>query len=288
MCAGHFCFQCSHAYNESLVSYNSSDANSEVIEYVLYEGAHELLRKIMILMMSSDDEFVQMAYESFQYIVEYCQEHLGENALVLESKARCKAVVPEDNHLQESRDENEEHKGEVDKERYDTNIKFTNDASLFSNDSYYAQTADNCSAEAMCLDTGFGSVNIDELEIEPCYEYGTNMQGEECHDNSSVDELVGKSHELATKGERLEEENTLLHVTKEEYYEVFPYKGNQGKILEMIHDSLTLLLQLHKEICSLYWVHQHLLGSEDLFIYMMPMHRKRVRLKPRFAERCSN
>ena len=40
MCDGHFCFQCSRTYDESLVSYNSSDANSEVIEYVLYEGSH--------------------------------------------------------------------------------------------------------------------------------------------------------------------------------------------------------------------------------------------------------
>ena len=145
MCAGHLCFQCSRTYDESVASYNSSNADSEVIEYVLYEGATELLQKIMILMMSSDNEFLQMAYETLQYIVEYCQEHLSENALVVESKARCKAIVPEDNHLQESRDENEEHEGKVGEERYVTNIKFVNDASLFSNDSYYAQTADNCS-----------------------------------------------------------------------------------------------------------------------------------------------
>ena len=171
-----------------------------------------------------------MAYETLQYIVEYCQGHLSENALVVESKARCKAIVPKYNHLQESWDENEEHKGKVDEERYITKTMFVDDASLFSNDSYYAQTADNCSEEDLCLDTIFGNVNIHEIEIKPCYEYGTNMQGEECHDNSSVDELVSKSDELASKGEGLEEENTLLHVTKEEYYEVFPYKGNQGKI----------------------------------------------------------
>ena len=86
--------------------------------------------------------------------------------------------------------------------------------SLFSNDSYYAQTADNCSEEDLCLDTIFGSVNIDEPEIEPCYECGTNMQREECHDNSSVNKLISKSHELASKSEGLEE-NTLSHVTKE-------------------------------------------------------------------------
>ncbi len=43
MCAGHFCFRCSHTYDESLASFYSNDANREVIEYVLYEGAHELL-----------------------------------------------------------------------------------------------------------------------------------------------------------------------------------------------------------------------------------------------------
>ena len=40
MVAGHFSFQCSHTYNESLVSYENGDATSEVLEYVLYKGAH--------------------------------------------------------------------------------------------------------------------------------------------------------------------------------------------------------------------------------------------------------
>ena len=61
MCASHFCFQCSHTYDESLVCFYSNDANREVIESVLYKGAHELLQNIMILIMSSDDEFLQMA-----------------------------------------------------------------------------------------------------------------------------------------------------------------------------------------------------------------------------------
>ena len=92
------------------------------------------------------------------------------------------------------------------------------DASLSSNDSYYVETDNNLSAEALCLDTHLKTINNDELEIESC---GTNMQGEECHDNSSMDELVSKS-EIASKGEELEEENTLLRITKEEYYQVFP------------------------------------------------------------------
>ena len=43
MSAGHFYFQCSHTHYEALVAYNNGDATSEILEYVLYEGAHELL-----------------------------------------------------------------------------------------------------------------------------------------------------------------------------------------------------------------------------------------------------
>ena len=44
------------------------------------------------------------------------------------------------------------------------------DASLSSNDSYNAQTNDNCSEEASCLATDFGNFNNDELDIELFYE----------------------------------------------------------------------------------------------------------------------
>jgi hypothetical protein len=73
MCTGHFCFQCTYTYNESLASFCSNDANRKVIEHVLYEGVHELLPKIMILIMSGDDEFLQIAYRTLQYIVKYFQ-----------------------------------------------------------------------------------------------------------------------------------------------------------------------------------------------------------------------
>ena len=102
--AGHFHFQCSQTYDESLVSYNNGDATSEILEFVLYKGSHELLRKVMVLMMSGHSEFLQMAYETLQYIVDHCQDHLSENALVIESKERRKSVVPKNNHLQESQD----------------------------------------------------------------------------------------------------------------------------------------------------------------------------------------
>ena len=61
----------------------------------------------------------------------YCQEHLSDNQLVVVSKAQSKTVVPEDNHLQEPQDkEEEQQKGEVDKDCHTTNTLFENDASL--------------------------------------------------------------------------------------------------------------------------------------------------------------
>ena len=149
-------------------------------------------------------------------------------------------------------DEKEEQKGEVDKESYTTT--FVCDASHSSSDFYDAKTVDNCSVEALCLDTHMESINNNELEIEPCY---TNMQGPE------------------------------LPAMKEEYYEVFPYTGNQGKDLRILYESQILSSQLYTEACSPSLVHQHSLESENLFIYMMSMHRKRVRLRPNSTSRCS-
>jgi hypothetical protein len=77
------------------------------------------------------------------------------------------------------------------------------DASIFSDYSCNAKTNYNLYAEASCLDTHEESITNDELEIEPCYEsFDANMQ-----------EFL---------------------VAKEEYYEVFPSNGNQGKILKII------------------------------------------------------
>jgi hypothetical protein len=94
MCAWYFLFQCSNTYYESLAFFHSNDANGELIEYILYKCAHELLRKIIIVMMSSDDEFLQMAYEYLQYIVDSCHKHLSDNTLMIKSKEQCKLVVP--------------------------------------------------------------------------------------------------------------------------------------------------------------------------------------------------
>ena len=137
MTAGHFSFQCSHTYNESLVSYENGDATSEVLEYVLYKGAHELQRKIMVLMMSEDSFSLEMAYETTQYIADYCQKHFSGNALVIKSKEICKTIVSETNILQEPHDNKEEHqKGEVEDKHHTTNNEFVYDASISSNDSY--------------------------------------------------------------------------------------------------------------------------------------------------------
>ena len=82
--------------------------------------------------MSSDDEFLQMAYEYLQSIVDYCHEHLSDNALVIKSKEQCKLVVPENNHLQDSQDKEEERQEcEVDYELHTKNSIIVNDAYLW-------------------------------------------------------------------------------------------------------------------------------------------------------------
>jgi hypothetical protein len=153
-----------------------------------------------------------MAYETLQCIVEYCQEHLSDNALVIKSKEKCKLVVPVNNHLQDSQDKEEDHQeGEVDKELHTTNAMIIYEATLSSNDSYYAPINDNCFEEVLCRDTNFGNVNIDELEIELCH---TNMKGHEWHDISS-------KYEPIITGDELEKE-VVLCLPPVEYYEVFP------------------------------------------------------------------
>jgi hypothetical protein len=81
---GHFCIQCSQTYDEPLESCNNCDTTSEILEIVLYKGVHELLQKLMVLMMSVHSVFVQMASETLQYIIDHCQEHISENAFLIE------------------------------------------------------------------------------------------------------------------------------------------------------------------------------------------------------------
>ena len=110
--SSHFGYECTPAFDEFIISDTYKDGNNkELLEYIVYEGSHELLQRIIILTKSSDSEDLERAHEIMEYIVDYCQEHLSENAIV-ESNERCKTVAPETNHLQEAQDEfveDEEH-----------------------------------------------------------------------------------------------------------------------------------------------------------------------------------
>jgi hypothetical protein len=83
----------------------------------------------------------------------------------------------------------------------------------------------------------WGEHNNDELEIEPGYESFDVIHKlvSKCYDNSRTDEL-------ASKGDELEEEHTyeLLPLEKKEYYEVFPYNGNQREIWNINYENLIL------------------------------------------------
>ena len=102
MTARHLGFQCSNAYNESLVSYKNGDATSEILEYVLYEGAHELLETILVLMMRGDSFYLQMAHITTRYIVERCYE-FGDTNMIQETPLEKNEVPPqeEDEHEEE-------------------------------------------------------------------------------------------------------------------------------------------------------------------------------------------
>jgi len=92
---GHFTFNCTHTLKEFHVSYTKA----ELFEYFVYRGAHDLLAKTIEYMVSSDSEFLQENIKWLPPVIAYSEKHLSENPLVLESKARSKSVVPEDNHL---------------------------------------------------------------------------------------------------------------------------------------------------------------------------------------------
>ena len=74
---------------------------------------------------------------------------------------------------------------------------------------------------------------------------------------------------------------------QEEYYELYPDDAIKGKMFEFICKYLILLLKLSRDVCSPHMVHQSSLVSKNLFIYMTPMHRKRVRLRPGYDSKCS-
>jgi hypothetical protein len=91
---GHFSFQCSFTLEESLVF----STIIEVLEYLVYKGVHDLLLKEPIISESSDS-MLHITLAMLPTIESYFCECLSKNALVIKSKARCKTIVPEDNHL---------------------------------------------------------------------------------------------------------------------------------------------------------------------------------------------
>jgi hypothetical protein len=68
-----------------------------------------------------------------------------------------------------------------------------------------------------------------------------------------------------------------------EYYKFHPHNDGQGKYLKVDHESVTFFWHKNKNTCSPEPVSQLSLKGEDLFIYMMPMHRKGARLRLDFV-----
>jgi hypothetical protein len=92
------------AYDEFITSGTYKDGNNkELLEYIVYKSSHDLLDVITLIMKSSKEE-LERSHAIIEYIVNHCQGHLSDNALV-KSKERCETVAPETNLLQEAQDE---------------------------------------------------------------------------------------------------------------------------------------------------------------------------------------
>jgi hypothetical protein len=92
------------AYDEYITSGTYKDGNNkELLEYLVYKSSHDLLAVIALIMKSSKEE-LERSHAIIEYIVNHCQGHLSDNALV-KSKERCETVAPETNLLQEAQDE---------------------------------------------------------------------------------------------------------------------------------------------------------------------------------------
>ena len=105
--------------------------------------------------------------------------------------------------------------------------------------------------------------------------------------NLNTDVQVQEWHDISRYEQEEEHTYYVFPADKKEFYEVFPYEGSPGNGLKYLYKSLKLLLQQYKEACLQCMVHLFLLESKDLFTYMMPMHRKQVRLQKDYALRCS-
>ena len=89
-------YECIPLFKEFLSTNTHINGNNvKLLEYIVYEGSHELLRKIGIIMKSSDNEDLARYHNIMDYIVNYCQEHFSGNALVIKNKELCKIIVPE-------------------------------------------------------------------------------------------------------------------------------------------------------------------------------------------------
>ena len=125
-------------------------------------------------------------------------------------------------------------------------------------------------SSSVCLNTLFGDINNDEPKMEPsvppisvCYAF--------CFTNEVQESTLAKDKLLAPEG----------------YYELYPHNRSQGKDSKIDHKPLTLSWQKNKNTCPPHLVHRLSLEDEDLFTYMMPMHRKQVQLRPNYDSKCS-
>ena len=66
-------YECIPLFKEFLSTNTAINGNNvKLLEYIVYEGSHELLRKIGIIMKSSDNEDLARYHNILDYIVNYC------------------------------------------------------------------------------------------------------------------------------------------------------------------------------------------------------------------------
>jgi len=120
MTSGHFGYECTHDFDKFITSGTYKDGNDqELLEYIVYEGSHELLGRVAILSKEyRDNEDLERTYGIMEYIVNYSKEHLKENSLV-KSRDRCKTKPPQINLLQDDREEEDEEKEKKDEDEKD-------------------------------------------------------------------------------------------------------------------------------------------------------------------------
>ena len=117
MTAGHFGYECTPDFDEFITSGTYKDGNNkELLEYIVYEGSHELLGRVTILSKEyRDNEDLERTHGIMEYIVSYSKRHLEENSFV-KSRDRCKTKPLQINLLQEEEEEDEEAEEDEEKE----------------------------------------------------------------------------------------------------------------------------------------------------------------------------